>query len=475
MTRTKDTTRVDLRELAARGTIHFVGIAGAGMSALAEMLLASGATVSGCDNHPGAVSDRLRARGAAILSGQNAAHIDASVAAVITTSAVHSDHPELVAARDANIPVFKRAAALGSLVNQGTVIGIAGTHGKTTTTAMTTTILAQAGLQPTGFVGGRVPGWDSGLHRGSDQLFVVEADEYDRSFLTLRPNIAVVTTLEADHLDIYGSLEGLEEAFLEYASLVPSDGLCILCSDDAGVRALARQLPRTTPTLTYGTEQGAQLIATDIEVRGRGSRFRVHERAEPLGELSLSVAGYHNIRNALGATAAAMHAGASFADAQAAFANFTGVDRRFQEIARTRGISIVDDYAHHPTEVMATLSAARAAYNGQRLIAVFQPHLFSRTRDFFNEFGAALALADVVIVTDVYPARELPIPGITGELVADAAIRAKARRVEYLPRLEDVQALVAAEMRQGDAIIFMGAGNIDSVAHALVAQLGANS
>lgn len=473
MSRTKEVSRLDLRELAARGSIHLVGISGAGMSALAELLLRSGATVSGCDNQPGAVGERLRAQGATIYTGQDATHIDDSVAAVITTSAVRSEHPELVAARDQKIPVFKRAAALGALVNAGTVIGVAGTHGKTTTTAMATSILADAGLQPTGFVGGRVPGWDSGLFRGGDALFVVEADEYDRSFLTLRPSVAVVTTLEADHLDIYGSLEGLEEAFREFISMVPRDGLCVLCSDDAGVRKLAADLPTQAPVLTYGTERGAQLLAHDIEVRGRGSRFRVSERGEVLGEIALGVAGYHNIRNALGALGAALHVGASFAHAQAALASFAGVDRRFQEIARARGIVVVDDYAHHPTEVTATLAAARAAYNGMRLVAVFQPHLYSRTRDFFQEFGAALAMADLVYLTDVYPARELPIEGITGELIAQAADKARARRVEYVPRLEDLAARILSEARSGDALVFMGAGNIDSVAQAIVQELSA--
>ena len=472
MSRTKELARRDLRALAALGTVHFVGISGSGMSALAELIIGFGGKVSGCDNHPGVSGERLRQKGATIWIGQDASHIDASISAVITTSAVSFDHPELVAARDAEIPVFKRAAALGALVNHGTVVAIAGTHGKTTTTAMTTHILAEAGLNPTGFVGGRVTGWDSGLYRGSDQLFVVEADEYDRSFLTLRPTVAVVTTLEADHLEIYGSLEGLEEAFKEFVGMVPAEeGSCVLCSDDAGVRRLAGQLPKGASVITYGTERGADLMAAQVEVRGRGSVFQVRERGESLGGLSLSVPGYHNIRNALGATGAALNAGASFAHAQAALARFNGVDRRFQELGKLRGITVVDDYAHHPTEVTATLAAARGAYAGQRLIAVFQPHLFSRTRDFFQEFGSALAAADVVFVTDVYAAREQPIAGVTGELVAQAARAAKARRVEFVPGLTDLLAAVSAEARAGDAVIFMGAGDIDTVSHNLAAQL----
>jgi UDP-N-acetylmuramate--alanine ligase len=474
--RTVELSTVDLRTLGERGPIHFVGISGAGMSALAELLLAAGVKVSGCDTNPGTIGERLRARGAEIITGQDARHIVPELAAVITSSAIKFDHPELVAARAARIPVFKRAQALGALVNSGTVVAIAGTHGKTTTTAMTTSILSHANLRPTAFVGGRVPGWDSGLLAGDDQLFVVEADEYDRSFLTLRPHVAVVTTLEADHLDIYGSMEGLEEAFREFINMVPpEDGLIVLCHDDDGARRLEPHIPQGVQRVYYGLDAGAHLRALQIEMRGRGSRFQVRDRKEDLGEVVLGVAGYHNIRNALAATAAAMHVGATFDHVRAGLAAFTGVDRRFQEIGRSRNIIVIDDYAHHPTEVRATLAAARAAYEGMRLIAVFQPHLFSRTRDLHNEFGSALAGADVVWVTDVYPAREAPLPGVTGELVAQAADRAKARRVEYEPTHTQLPERLAPELRSGDVVVFMGAGNIDAAARDLLERLKAES
>src|SRR5262245_22187966 len=293
------TTGLNLRELAKRGPIHFVGIAGAGMSALAEMLISSGAMVSGCDTHPGLVGARLRMRGVNVSEGQDASHITPNLAAVITTAAVPADHPELEAARAAKVPVLKRAQALGALVNEGTVVAVAGTHGKTTTTAMATHIMTEAGLRPTGFVGGRVPGWDSGLLQGGNELFVVEADEYDHSFLRLRPTVALVTTIEADHLDIYGSVEAVEEAFLEFIRLVPGDsGIVIACSDDPGARKLLRRVPLGVDRTSYGTERDAELRATDIEVRGRGSRFSVHDRGTELGQLTLIVAGYHNVRNA---------------------------------------------------------------------------------------------------------------------------------------------------------------------------------
>jgi UDP-N-acetylmuramate--alanine ligase len=476
MTRTKELSRIDLRELAQRGPIHFVGIAGAGMSALAEMLMESGAVVSGCDNHPGAIGERLRARGADIQVGQNPAHLDGRVAAVITTSAVPLDHPELLAAREAGIPVLKRAQALGAFVNQGTVVGVAGTHGKTTTTAMTTAVLAEAGMEPTGFVGGTVPGWESGLYRGGDQLFVVEADEYDRSFLTLKPTVAVITTLEADHLDVYGSLEGVEEAFLEFINLVPvEEGSIVVCGDDAGARRLSERARRGVDVTTYGTEPDAQVRAVDIEMRGRNSRFRVRDRGEELGELALGVTGYHNIRNALAATSVALALGAPFEATQRALSRFAGVERRFQELGRVRGVTVVDDYAHHPTEIRATLSAARSAYAGQRLIAVFQPHLYTRTRDFAGAFGSALASADVVWITDVYPAREAPIPGVTGELVAAATRGAQAARVEYEPDYTQLPERISAEARSGDVVVVMGAGNIDAASRELLARLGARA
>jgi UDP-N-acetylmuramate--alanine ligase len=472
MTRTKEQADADLRELAQRGPIHFVGIGGAGMSALAELLLKAGATITGCDSTHSAITDRLRARGATIHIGQDPAHIEPGVAAVITTSAVHLDHPELQAALEAGVPVLKRAQALGAFVNQGTVVAIAGTHGKTTTTAMTTAVLSEAGLEPTAFVGGTVPGWESGLHRGGDQLFVVEADEYDRSFHTLRPTVAVVTTLEADHLDIYGSLEGVEAAFAEFVQLVPSDeGRLVACGDDAGASKLAKRAPKGVAVTTYGIESDAQVRALDIEVRGRGSRFRVSDRGEDLGELNLAVAGYHNIRNALAATSVGLHFGTPFEATQRALARFGGVTRRFQELGRVDGITVIDDYAHHPTEIRATLSAARASYPDQRLIAVFQPHLYSRTRDFAADFGVALSSADVVWICDVYPAREAPIPGITGELIVAATKRAGARDVTYEPDHSHIPGRMRNDLHSGDVVVFMGAGSIEKDGAALLRLL----
>lgn len=460
---------IDLLALSRAGTVHFVGICGAGMSALAELILRSGGEVSGCDARLSAVGDTLRRRGAEVMQGHDPSHVEDAVA-VVATAAVPADHPELRAAHERGIPVLKRAAALGALVNQGTVLAIAGTHGKTTTTAMTTAILVEAGLDPTGFVGGRVPGWESGLRAGSDELFVVEADEYDRSFLTLRPDVAVVTTVEADHLEIYGSFAAVEAAFREFVAPVPEDGRIISCADDAGARRLLEEVAGERG-LGYGLSPAATLRAVGIERRGPGSRFTLEEGGQALATIELGAPGLHNIRNALAAIAAARHVGAGLDAAARALADFGGVARRFQVLGEASGVVIVDDYAHHPTAVEATIEAAREAYPGRRLVVVFQPHLYTRTRDFVEEFGRSLIGADRVWVTDVFPARERAIPGVDGALVARAAEAAGVRGVRYEPELEQLADALASSLRAGDVCVTMGAGDIDETAHGLFARL----
>lgn len=465
-----ESSTLDLRALARTGAVHFVGVAGAGMSALAELVLRSGGTVTGCDVDPGTVGAALHERGAQIERGHDAEHVRDAVA-VVATAAVPADHPELEAARRRGVPVLKRAQALGAFVNRGTVIAIAGTHGKTTTTAMTAAILCEASLDPTAFVGGLVTEWGSGLRAGAETLFVVEADEYDRSFFTLRPRVAVVTSIEADHLDVFGSLGGAELAFHEFLAAVPPDGCVIACADDDGARRVTDG--HHARVVTYGTSADAVLRAVGIEAARDVTRFCVEEHGVVLGELAVGAAGEHNVRNALAAFAAARTAGADLAAAQRALLAFRGVARRFEEIGEVNGVVFVDDYAHHPTEVRATLAAARGRYAGRRLIAVFQPHLFTRTRDFAAAFGSALAAADAVRVTDVYPARERPIPGVTGELVARAAADAGARDLGYDASLDKLVERLAGELRHGDVCITMGAGNIDDAARAVFARLEA--
>jgi UDP-N-acetylmuramate--alanine ligase len=465
-----DWMSVDLRALARTGPVHFMGVAGAGMSALADLLAHEGGSVTGCDLRPSAAGESLRARGTPIHKGHDAAHVVDAVALVVT-SAIPSTHPELVAARESGIPVLKRAQALGSIVNRGTVIAIAGTHGKTTTTAAATAILDSAGIDPTGLVGGRMPAWGGGLRPGASNVFVVEADEYDRSFMTLQPTAAVVTSVEADHLDIYGDLAGVENAFAEFLAQVHEDGLVAVCADDAGA-ARAGAAVRERRVLTYGIGAEADLRATDIRQDGRTMRFTVVEAGHTLGELTLGAPGLHNIRNALGAFAAARHVGASFGAAQQALPSFTGVARRFQELGSPAGITVVDDYAHHPTELDATLATARGAYPGRRIIAAFQPHLYSRTKEHAAGFGRALTAADVVWVSDIYPAREAPIEGVTGALVADAAREAGADVVNYAVTLDELHRELRNTLREGDVLVAMGAGDIGDMAHEIFRSLG---
>jgi UDP-N-acetylmuramate--alanine ligase len=458
---------LDLLGLAAQGPIHFMGICGAGMSALAEYVARSGGRATGCDARPDSAPPVLRELGVEIWEGHDPAHIEGA-RAVVVTSAVPADHAELEAARERSIPVLKRAAALGALVNAGRVVAVSGTHGKTTTTGMIATALESAGLNPTAFVGGRMPSWRGGLRAGSD-LYVVEADEYDRSFLSLRPELAVVTTIEPDHMEIYGDLDTLYGAFAEFLEPVPAGGLIAVCTDDDGASRLAARLPADR-VLTYGIGSGASLRAAEVRTDAEGTHFTVEREGEGLGEFRVVVPGRHNVQNALAAIAVALHAGAEVEAIREGLASFRGVERRFQQLGEARGVVVVDDYAHHPTEVEVTIAAARERYPGHRLVAVFQPHLYSRTRDHWRAFGRTLSAADAVWVTDVFPAREAPIEGISGELVASAARQAGAR-VFYRAEIDGIEAELAGWLREGDVCLFMGAGDIDARAHALAARL----
>ncbi len=456
----------DLVALARTGTVHFVGIAGAGMSALAEYLLRAGGSVSGCDARPGETGAHLAALGASVQTGHDAAHA-ADVVALVATAAVRADHPELAAARERGIPVLKRAHALATIVNRGTLAAVAGTHGKTTTSAMLAQVLERAQLRPTAFVGGRVPGWSGGLLPGGDTLFVAEADEFDHSFLWLRPDHAVVTSVEADHLDIYGGLDQLVAAFAEFIALLPPNGLLAVCADEPNAARLGEDHPHR---ITYGTSADAMLRAVRVEPAGRGSRFDVVENGRVVATLEVAAPGLHNVGNALGAWALARELGADLDAAASALASFTGVDRRFQEIGDAQGVTFIDDYAHHPTEIAATLAAARLAFPGRRLVAVFQPHLYTRTRDFAEAFGASLTEADTIVVMDVYAAREQPIAGITGATIVTAARNAGGREVHYAPTPDDLMATLEAVLESGDVCVAMGAGDIDQAVRRVCAQ-----
>jgi UDP-N-acetylmuramate--alanine ligase len=458
---------LDLLALSRQAPIHFMGVCGAGMSALAEYVVRAGGAATGCDAKLVAVPPPLAELGVALADGHDPAHV-ADAAAVVVTAAVPASHPELEAARARGIPVLKRAAALGALVNTGRVVAVAGTHGKTTTTGMIGAVLAEAGLDPTAFVGGRMPGWRGGLRAGGP-LFVVEADEYDRSFLALRPDVAVITSLEPDHMEIYGDLEALYQAFVEFLLPVPDDGLVAVCIDDPGAAAVAARVDDRR-LLTYGTGPAARFQAIDIVSMPDVTRFTARRDGLGVGVFELRVPGRHNVLNALAAVAVALHVGASVDHVARGLVRFGGVERRFQGLGEPRGVAIIDDYAHHPTEIDATLAAARERFPDRRLVAAFQPHLYTRTRDLWRRFGEALAAADAVWVTDVFPAREAPIDGVTGELVAQAA-RAAGARVTYRPSIAGLEHGLASFLEPGDVCVLMGAGDITEHAHALAALL----
>ena len=454
--------------------IHFVGIAGAGMRALAELLARRGIRVTGCDANPGWTED-LKALGIMVSTGQSAEHVEGA-RELIVTSAMPRSHPELVRARELGIPVTRRAEALGRAVADGKVVGIAGTHGKTTTTVMTTAALAAAGLRPTGIAGGRVGEWNGNLSYASDELFVVEADEYDRSFLTLSPTVAVVTNMEADHLDIYRDLDDIKATFSDF---VRNAAAIVLCDDDAGARSIG--LPASAEIIRYSLQRDgsasrnaasrdARLIARGVRSDGHITTFAVSYDDDPLGDVTLRVPGHHNVQNALAAIAVGLSLGVKLDAMRQGLLKFGGVDRRFQHLYDVGGVTIVDDYAHHPTEIAATLQAARSSYPGRRIVAAFQPHLFSRTRDFCDAFGQALANADSVFLAEIYPAREQPIPGITSDLVASAMGRA-GRPPAWQGTRSDLAAALSDFLREGDVIITIGAGDITRTGHELKEQL----
>jgi UDP-N-acetylmuramate--alanine ligase len=423
------------------------------MRALAELLARRGVRVTGCDANPGDIDD-LEELGIKVITGHDPEHLSGA-REVIVTSAMSRDHPELVRATELGIPITRRAEALGRAVADGKLIGVAGTHGKTTTTVMTTAALASAGLRPTGLAGGRVAEWKGNLRYESDELFVVEADEYDRSFLTLSPNIAIVTNVEADHLDIYRDLQDITETFSRF---VNGAAVIVLCADDSGANAL--QLPPSAEVIRYGLRSpDARLVASNIRSIGHSTNFAVAYDSDPLGEVALRVPGSHNVQNALAAIGAGLALGVTLDSMRDGLLQFGGVERRFQRLCDVGGVTIVDDYAHHPTEIEATLQAARASYPGRRIVAAFQPHLFSRTRDFAEAFGKALAKADSVFLAEIYPAREKPMAGITSDLVAGSMSRA-GRPANWQGTRTELALALASFVREGDVVITIGAGDI---------------
>ena len=452
--------------------IHFVGAGGVGMSGLAEILLLSTPLeISGCDRERGENTDRLAALGAKIVSGHDPGHL-ADVDLVVISSAVDDGNPEVAAARERGIPVIRRAQMLGQVMRLKQGIAVAGTHGKTTTTSLTGMVLTEAGFDPTIVVGGRVRILGTNARLGRGDFLVAEADEYDRSFLELTPDVAVITNVEADHLDCYADFSEIVDAFVQFANGVPFYGAVIACLDDPGVGAV---LPRVEKrVVTYGESPQAHLRARDIRLEASGTSFQVFDSEHgPLGEVRLPLPGRHNVANALAAIAVGRELLIPFETIARALAAFTGVVRRFEKKGERGGVLFVDDYAHHPTEIAATLAAARQVYPERRLVALFQPHLYSRTRDFATEFGRSLLGADVAIVTDVYPSREKPLPGVTGQLVVRAAREAGHRNLMYVAEKKRVVERLERTLRPGDLFLTMGAGDVVKLGESWLAGEGA--
>lgn len=447
--------------------IHLVGIGGIGMSGIAEVLLGMGYEISGSDLQASPITKRLETLGVRVFSGHRAEQVG-EVDLMVYSSAVREGNPELEEASRRGIRTMRRAEMLGALMRTRYGVGVAGTHGKTTTTSMIGAALAAGGLDPTVVVGGVVRDWGSTVRLGQGAPLVAEADEFDRSFLALWPAIAVVTNVEAEHLDCYRDVEDLRDAFACYVRRIPFYGAVVACGEDEGVRAVLSKAH--TPWITYGLHGAAQVRADNVHVQGTGSRFEAVVEGRRLGTVELRVPGTHNVRNALAALAVGLKLGVDFERIGGALYAFSGVQRRFELKGEAGGITVVDDYAHHPTEIEATLSGARAL-GCRRIIAVFQPHLFSRTRDFAPGFGRAFGDADVVVLTEVYPAREEPIPGVSGQLIADAAVRAGHGRVDYVQDLDRIAGYIATLVRPGDLVITLGAGDIWKAGEALLALL----
>jgi UDP-N-acetylmuramate--alanine ligase len=447
--------------------VHFVGSAGAGMSALAELFARRGVAVTGCDAAlDPRVAEDLARLGIRAVSGHDASHVEGA-RAIVVTSALPAGHPERERAAQLGVPVIRRAEALGEAVGGGELVAIAGTHGKTTTTVMTTEALRSAGLEPTGVAGGRVGSWGGNLRFGGERVFVVEADEYDRSFLALTPTVAVVTNVEADHLDIYRDLADIRATFERF--LEPARAI-VLCADDPGANTLQ---PRGgAEIIRYGIDsRDARLVARDLRAENGGTTFAVLYDDEALGEVRLRVPGLHNVRNALAAIASGLALGAKVPDLAPGLEAFGGVERRFQRLGSASGVEVVDDYAHHPTEIRATLQAARTAFPGRRIVAAFQPHLFSRTRDFAGDFADALGAADAVYLCEIYPARERPIEGVTAELIA-RPMRDAGAAPAWRGARDGLARALAGEVREGDVVLTIGAGDVTRAGPELLRLLG---
>ncbi|NTV02289.1 MAG: UDP-N-acetylmuramate--L-alanine ligase [Chlorobiaceae bacterium] len=460
-------------ELGKTRNVHIVGIGGAGMSAIAELLLKSGFGVSGSDLSPGEVTEKLRDLGAVIYHGHSAEQVGSSDVVVYSSAVRPESNVEILAAEKLGIPVIKRDEMLGELMRYKSGICVSGTHGKTTTTAMIATMLIDAGESPTVMIGGVSDYLKGSTVVGDSRYMVIEADEYDRAFLKLTPTIAVVNSLESEHMDTYGTMDELRSCFAQFANKVPFYGRVVCCVDWPEIRRLIPRLNRRC--ITFGIEEPADVMASDIELGESGSRFTVEAFGERHEGVRLGVPGRHNVLNALAAFSTGLELGLEPQRIIAGLARYSGMRRRFQvKYSGDDGLLVVDDYAHHPSEVKATVRAAKEGWKGHRIVAVFQPHLFSRTVEFADEFGWALSRADQIFVAGVYPSREqaADYPGVTGELVAEAARKAGAKHVAYVADRDGLEAALRPLASGPTLILFMGAGDITHTATQFAAECG---
>jgi UDP-N-acetylmuramate--alanine ligase len=455
--------------------IHFVGIGGIGMSGIAEVLLNLGYKISGSDLKNSSVTQRLAALGATIFEGHRAENA-AMAEVVVTSSAILSDNPEVTEARNLHIPVIQRAEMLAELMRLKYGIAIAGMHGKTTTTSMVAAVLAGGGLDPTVVVGGRVDAMGSNARLGKSHYLVAEADESDRTFLKLSPILAVVTNIDREHMDCYRNMRDVKRAFLDFMDRVPFYGMVVACSDDAPLRRMLPEVRRRV--VTYGTRRGSDFLikldeSTFDSADGRPvSRFRVTYRGQSLGEFTLHVPGVHNVLNATAAIAVGVGLDVNPEQIRVALQTFGGVDRRFQLRGKAAGVSVIDDYGHHPTEIKATLAAARQCGFG-KVHVIFQPHRYSRTRDLMNEFGLAFSGADTLLVLDIYAASEPPLEGVTAQALAERIAETGGHNVSYSSSFAEAVDSATAAAKEGDMILTLGAGSVSQLGPMILDKLKA--
>jgi UDP-N-acetylmuramate--alanine ligase len=446
--------------------MHFVGIGGIGMSGIAEILINLGYEVSGSDLRESEQTKRLISLGARVFIGHSPSNIE-DYNVVVTSSAINPENPELIEARKRMIPIIHRSEMLAELVRLKYGIGVAGTHGKTTTSSLLSYVLYHGEMNPTAIIGGKVLNFGTNARIGEGEYIVFEADESDGSFLKLMPSIAVVTNIDADHLDHYKYFEGLKEAFLNYINNVPFYGYSVLCVDDLIIAEMLSRVER--PYYTYGFSDSADFRARDVRMQGGQTVYRCFYRDDFMGEIAIGLLGNHNVTNSLAVVAVALELGMPFVKIQEGMASFRGVERRMERVGEMKGITVYDDYGHHPTEITATIDAIKNLE--RRVVVVFQPHRYTRTQLLWDEFGKAFAQADVVFLTEIYPAGEEPIQGVSSNLIREAILKHEGRTVEIIPKLEDVPTIVLKCLREDDIVLTLGAGDIYKIGKPILEAL----